>query len=118
MLYDYTWRLAGVRRQGDELHWNVRPDCPAAQDASFRTPLYRDSGTVAELRYLPHAAELSINNKPVAHLEGSARLITGLDGAPDSLLGTRTTVTTIKLQLLGQHSRRITLAPNERKSLV
>jgi len=44
-------------------------------------------------------------------------LITGLDGAPRSLVGIRTTVTTVKLRLPGQESRRVSLAPNERKSL-
>jgi hypothetical protein len=117
VLYDYTWRLAGVRRRDDELHWNVNPDCPAAQNGLFRVPAGH-SAVVAELRYLPHSAELRINNKPLAQIEGSARLITGLDGAPRSLLGIRTTVTTITFRLPGQDSRRVTLAPNERKSLV
>jgi len=117
VLYDYTWRLAGVRRQEDELHWNVRPDCPAAQGGIFRTSLDR-AGAVVELRYLPYSAELSLNNKPLAHIEGSTRLITSLDGTPRALLGIRTTVTTVNLRLPGQESRRVSLAPNERKSLV
>jgi hypothetical protein len=116
VLYDYTWRLAGVRRQDDELHWNVHPECPATQSGIFRTPLDR-RGTVAELRYLPHSAELSVNNKPVAHIEGAARLITDLQGGPRSLLGIRTTVTTVRFRLPGQELRRVTLAPNERKLL-
>jgi hypothetical protein len=116
VLYDYTWRLAGIRRQDDQLHWNIRPDCPATQNGIFRTPLDR-SGAVAELRYLPHSAELKINGNVVAHLEGCARLITGLDGAPLSVLGTRTMVTTVTLRLPGQQSRHVTVGPNERKSL-
>ncbi len=81
VLYDYTWRLAGVRRQDDELHWNVRPDCPAAHSGIFRASFNRGSA-VAELRYLPRSAELRVSNKPVAHIEGTARLITDLEGRP------------------------------------
>jgi hypothetical protein len=75
------------------------------------------SGAIAELRYRPHTAELTINNRPVAQLNGCARLITDLDGTPRSLLGTSTTVTTFSFRLTGHPWRRITLAPNERKSL-
>jgi hypothetical protein len=116
VLYDYTWRLAGVRRCDDELHWNIHPDCPAAQNGTFRTHVDR-GGAVAELRYLPHSAELSLNGKPIAQLEGGARLITGLDGAPHAIVGLLTTVTTVKVRLHGQESRHITLDPNQRKSL-
>jgi hypothetical protein len=116
VLYDYTWRLAGVRRQNDELHWNVRPDCPCSKNASFRTRLNR-SGAIAELQYHPRTAELTINNRPVAQLNGCARLITDLDGTPRSLLGTSTTVTTLSFRLPGHQWRHVTLAPNERKSL-
>ena len=116
VLYDYTWRLAGVRRQEDHIHWNVRPDCPAAQKAIFRLPLDRH-GAVAELRYLPRSTELRINNRLIAELEGSVRVVTDLDGTPRSLLGIHTAVTTIRFRGTGNQLHHVTLAPNERKSL-
>ncbi len=79
VLYDYTWRLAGVRREVDarsetaELHWNIRPTCAAAQNATFRLPL--KSGT-AELRYTQNSAELRLNNALLARIHGTARLVT------------------------------------------
>jgi hypothetical protein len=115
VLYDYTWRLAGVRQLDDELHWNIRPNCPAAQRSTFRTPIGR---AIAELHYLPHTAEIRIDNKLVAHLTGCARLITGLDGVPRSVIGIDTEVTTIELSVPGHPSRRLILAPNQRKSLI
>jgi hypothetical protein len=116
VLYDYTWRLAGIRRQNDELHWNVRPECPAAQNGVFRSPVGR-SNAIAELRYGPHSAELKIKNKTIAELDGCVRLITDLKGRPQALVGTCTTVTTVRFHAPGHPRRRITLAPNERKSL-
>jgi hypothetical protein len=117
VFYDYTWRLAGVRRQDSELHWNIRPDCTAAQNAIFRASVGHH-GAVAELHYLPHDTELRVGNRPIAHIASTARLITGLDGSPRRLVGIRPAVTTIGFRLPGQESRTVTLGPNERKSLI
>lgn len=117
VLYDYTWRLAGIRRQNEELHWNVRPDCPAAQNGVFRSPV-GGSNAVAELRYGPQSAELTINNKAIAEVHGCVRLITDHTGRPQALAGTCTTVTTVRVRFPGHPERQITLAPNQRKSLI
>lgn len=115
VLYDYTWRLAGVRQEHDELHWNVRPDCAAAQGGVFSAPL--GHGKVAELRYRAGGADLKVGNRSIGHVEGSARLVTTLDGSPRYLVGTTSVVTRVKLSLNGRPIQHMVLRPNERKVL-
>ena len=115
VLYDYTWRLAGVRQEGDELHWNINPKCPAAGNATFRAYLGR--GTTVELRYLSSNAELEINGKSIGHLQGTARLITDLAGQPTHLVGLEPVAATVILQLPGHRARQLLLSPNQRIGL-
>jgi hypothetical protein len=118
VLYDYTWRLAGVRketdarRQGDELHWNINPECPAARNATFRVAVGHRA--TAELRYLSGNAELRINDKFTGHLQGTARLVTDLTGKPTHLVGLHSNTVNINLQLAGHPSRELTISPNDR----
>jgi hypothetical protein len=111
VLYDYTWRLAGVRQQGNELHWNINPDCPAANNATFRIKL-RD-GAVAELRYLSGSANLRIDGKLLCQLHGTARLVTDLAGKPVYLVGLRSSPVNVTLKLTGCPSQKISLSPND-----
>ncbi len=110
VLYDYTWRLAGVRAHNDELHWDVRPDCGAAQNGVFSVPL-RD-GSVAELRYSGGGAELKLASESLGHLQGCARLVTGMDGRPRYLHGINSVVARVKVTLNGRPARRLLLQPN------
>jgi hypothetical protein len=118
VLYDYTWRLAGVRketdarRQGDELHWNINPECPAARNATFRVAVGHRA--TAELRYLSGNAELRINDKFTGRLQGTARLVTDLAGKPTHLVGLHSNTVNVNLQLAGHPSRKLTLSPNDR----
>jgi len=110
VLFDYTWRLAGVRKEIDQLHWNIRPTCAAATNAVFRLPLSPSS--VAELRYTNNSAQLRINSKLIGRVRGTARLITTLDGDPKNLLGIDTESSSVTLARPGHHDLRITLQPN------
>src|ERR1700685_1264181 len=81
VMLDYTWRLAGVRDEGDSLEWNVRPGHPAAQSALFR--MRTDAGRTAEMKYDRRGAELRLSGKVLARIDsGMARLITDSGGAP------------------------------------
>lgn len=115
VLFDYTWRLAGVRQQEDELHWNIQPDCPAAENGVFRTAT--NSGKIAELTYKTDRAELKLDGRSLGKVEGCARIVSGADGSPRYLVGLRPTVTTVKLALHGHAARHFSIAPNERKLL-
>jgi hypothetical protein len=112
VLYDYTWRLAGVRQQGDKLHWNINPECPAAKGAIFRVRLH--DGALAELRYHSVNVDLRINGNSIGYVQGSARLITDLDGKPASILGTHSRHLHVTLQLTGRAPLQLPLSPNNR----
>ncbi len=115
VLYDYTWRLAGVRVQDGELHWNVRPDCAAAHNGVFSVPLPNQK--VAELRYSTGSAELKLGGKPLAQVQGCGRLVTSLEGRPLHLVGTSATLTRVNLALNGHPPQQVVLQPNGRKTL-
>lgn len=115
VMYDYTWGLAGVRREGEELHWNVRPECGAAEGGVFALPL--GAGKVAQLRYRGRTGELRVGGKMVARVEGCARLVTSLDGVPRFVLGINSVVSRVKVSVTGKPTRQVVLEGNARKSL-
>jgi hypothetical protein len=115
VLYDYTWRLAGVRQEANELHWNINPECSAAKNAVFSAPL-RHGGTVA-LRYSSDNAELRINGKSIGHLQGTARLVTSLAGKPIHLIGLHSAPVKVSLQLPDHPSQQLLISPNQRIGL-
>jgi hypothetical protein len=114
VLFDYTWRLAGVHRENDELHWNVRPGCPAAQNAIFRLPL--KSGA-AELRYNNNSAELRLNTKLLARIHGTARLVTTLTGERRQLLGIQAEPSEVTLERPGHALLHLQLSANATHNL-
>lgn len=114
VFYDYTWRLAGVRRQDDELHWTIRPGCAAAARATFRLSV---SGTMAEVRYEPNGAELRLAGRSLARIQGVARLVTNLFGRPLYMLGIDMAEQPVTLHLAGSAPHSIKLAPNARQPL-
>lgn len=102
VLLDFTWRLAGIVEQPQELWWNVRPSSPASQAATFR--LNTGPTTVLELRYQPQngkqkaGATLLRNTREIARIHGGdVRLITNPAGRPNALIGTSLTPQTIHL---------------------
>jgi hypothetical protein len=108
---DYTWRLAGVREEGDALEWNVRPEHPAAQESLFRV------GT-AEMRYDRRGADLRLAGKSLGRIEGgAARLVTDSSGAPKTLVGIGEQTQKVTLRLAGRPSREIMVQANQRIAL-
>ena len=85
VMVDSTWRLAGVREEPDQLEWNVRPTCAAADGSLFQTHL--KSGVLAEMRYTNGGADLFLGGKPLARVQGTARLLTKPDGHALQLVG-------------------------------
>ena len=117
VMVDYTWRLAGVREDGTQLHWNVRPDHPAATNAYFR--VRTDPGPTASLRYSPEGARLVLGDVEVAHVSsGCLRLVTDLRGTPLRLVGIHESTQTVVITLAGRKARTLTLEPNQVVDLV
>ena len=114
----YTWRLAGVHEEGDDLWWNVRAGHPAAQDASFR--MTTDDGKIAEMHYTGNSATLFLNSKRIATVTSErARLITSKSGMPKALvcIGNREPATAISLRLPGKPALQRSMRPDERLDL-
>lgn len=115
VMMDYTWRLAGITEQ-DDLHWpntfywNVRPDHAAADHARFA--MHMDTGKIAEMRYDDRGAELRLDGKQVARIEGTARLITAENGKPLALAGIAEAPQDVILQARGR-SRKFRISGNQ-----
>ena len=108
LMLDYTWRLAGVREEGDTLEWNVRPGHPAAQSARFRM------GT-AEMRYEREGAELRLGGKAIGRIEsGTARLVTDRRGIPTALVRISEQSQNVAIRLTGRALRDVVLRTNVR----
>ena len=113
---DYTWRLVGVREEGNALEWNVRPDHPAAQDATFR--VRTDKGSTAEMRYDRRGAELQLAGKSLGRIDGGAtRLVTDGSGIPKALVGIDEKTQKVTVRLAGRPSREIVVLSNQRVAL-
>ncbi len=112
VMIDYTWRLAGIVEQPDELWWNVRPSHPAADGTTFR--MRSDGGKDLGLAYDGKGATATVAGQPVAKVTGTARLITGLDGKPKALLGIAEKPQTVTLTVPGKGARHLTLKANQR----
>jgi hypothetical protein len=116
VMLDYTWRLAGVREEGEGLEWNVRPDHAAAQSALFR--MRTDVGRIAEMKYDRQGAELRLGGKVIGRIEsGTARLVTDSGGEPLALVGIAEKPQRVAIRLAGHALREIALPTNARVAL-
>ena len=109
VMLDYTWRLAGVREESEQLHWNLRPGHPAA--GRFTLPL--DGGGTAEIIYDAKGADLRLNGRSFGRVNGIARLVTDRAGAPRSLTGIATQPQKAELRLAGRPSKHMQLIGNQ-----
>jgi hypothetical protein len=114
VMYDYTWRLAGVREEGGEVHWNVRPGLAVSESARFAVEIGRDS---AEMRYDDGGAELMLGGRRLGRVDGTARLVTDREGGPRALVGIDTSAQKVTLRLHGEPHRRFKLAANQQMPL-
>jgi hypothetical protein len=109
VMMDYTWRLAGITEQAEDLYglntlcWNVRPDHAAARQARFA--MRTDTGKTAEMRYHDGGAELRLAGKAVARIEGTARLVTGEGGKPLALAGISPSPQTVVIETNGRRRK-------------
>jgi hypothetical protein len=114
VLLDFTWRLAGVRRAGEDLEWNLRPAFAGAQS---RYRLRVSPYLTAELRYDSGRAELRLNDKPISTASGTVRLLTALDGKLHAAVGIAEERSTVALRETGKTERRFKIEPNARMPL-
>lgn len=103
-LFDFTWRLYGVRPDGETLEWN----CRLPKDAHSTAATW---GT-ARLATDHSGSTLTLAGKRIAHLRGTGRLVTTAAGKPLRLVGTEPRPATIQLQAAGK-SKTYTVEPNQ-----
>jgi hypothetical protein len=115
VMYDYTWRLAGVREENEEIHWNIRPGIAASSNASFRWIL--KNGKTAEIRYAGKSAQLMLCGKLLGTANGTARIVTDGTGQPKYALGVDLVPQHVDVRLTGHPHQRFTLKPNARETL-
>ena len=114
VMYDYTWRLVGVREEGDELHWNVRPSSASSRAAVFRLTL--SNGNSAGMRYTDNGAEITLAGHKLGEVMGTARVVTDKTGRGLYALGIDLSPQPLEVRLKGAH-RRFTLPANAREHL-
>ncbi|HTA42209.1 MAG TPA: hypothetical protein VK789_07170 [Bryobacteraceae bacterium] len=116
VMLDYTWRLAGVREEGDRIEWNVRPGHPAAESARFQ--MRTDAGRTAELRYENRGAELLLAGKSLGRVEaGVARAVTDGRGVWKQLVSISEKPQQVVLRRADRPPREITVRANERVAI-
>jgi hypothetical protein len=116
LMLDYTWRLAGVREEGDSLEWNLRFGHPAARSAFFR--MRTDANRAAEIRYDRRGAELRLAGKLLGRVDsGVARLVTDSRGLPRELVGISEQPQKVAIRLADRPQREVELQPNARIAL-
>ncbi len=115
VMYDYTWRLAGVREEGSELHWNVRPGYAASSSAIFRVSTA--GGRQAEMHYTANGAELTIGNRQLGRVEGTCRLVTDENGKPLYAQSIDLNNQPVELKLVGVQPKSFVLQPDARELL-
>jgi hypothetical protein len=114
VLFDFTWRLAGVRRVEDNLEWNVRPP-ESATRATYR--LQVAPTRIAELRYDAGRAELLLNGKLLCRTSSTVRLLTDLDGKIRGAAGIAPEKTKVVLQGVSSEQPAFFIEPNAKVKL-
>jgi hypothetical protein len=107
---EFTWRLSGVRRADDLLHWNVRPPPP---DVRARYRLRLSPTSTAELRYANGGAALLLNDTVVYHSTATARFVTDRGGKLIAAVGIAPEPSRGSLRHASGRERTFTVAPNQ-----
>jgi hypothetical protein len=116
VMYDFTWRLAGVQEERNELHWNVRNGHAAAKNASFRAT-YNKGQSAVSMRYSAKNAELMLNGRLLATVEGTARIVTDSTGKLLYAVGVDAEPQRIRLRTASGAHKQLLLPPNARVRL-
>jgi hypothetical protein len=114
VMYDFTWRLAGVREELNEMHWNIRPGRPESANAQF---VLKTKSGIARMVYSGNGAKLQLSGREVAWVWGDSRLITDKSGKPMALVGVSMTPSDVELKLPGRPKQNYSLRPNQHVSL-
>jgi hypothetical protein len=114
VLFDFTWRLAGVRRVENNLEWNVRPPA-AATSASYR--LQVTPARIAEIKYASGRAELFLNGKLLCRTGCTVRLLTDLDGKIHAAAGIAPEKTSVALLDTPNSLPAFLIEPNAKREL-
>ena len=114
VLFDFTWRLAGVRAVDGSLEWNVRPG-PAATRAVFRRRV--TSYVTAEIHYKHGRAELRLNERTLCGVNGTVRLLTSQDGKLLSATGIAAEEAAVTVQFTDAKALQFSIQPNAKKPL-
>lgn len=113
LMYEFTWRLAGIVDEHKEIRWHVRPGHPAADGARFS--VVTDQNIRADLQYSEDGAQLELDGKPIARVRGGVVcLISSPEGKPIALLGASENPEQIEIESPASTPQRITIRPNER----
>lgn len=116
VMVDYSWRLVGVHEDAAVLHWNVRPDHPAAQGT--RLSMQTETGRAAAIAYRDNGADLSLGGSVFGRISGgAARLVTDKQGQPTHLLGVASGRQQIRVQLANRPPKTVTLRANQTVAL-
>jgi hypothetical protein len=110
---DFSWRLAGVRKQGQDLEWNVRP-IPNERTA-YRLKL--SPTKTMNLSYSDGVGHLIINGKELCQTSNTVRLVTAENGMLKHATGIAGTPEQVVLKLSSGRERKLTLKPNEKVSI-
>jgi hypothetical protein len=111
VMIDFTWRLAGIHEDHENIQWNVRPGHQASDKARFR--LITDDAAIAEIHYGRSGASLFFNNRLICRVEsGVVRLITDKRGNSLNLMGISEMPEHVILRMRDR-VQRITIGPNE-----
>jgi hypothetical protein len=97
VLFDFVWRLYGVRRDGASLEWN----CRLPRGASRITATIAVPGGEAELRSTTTGTTVLLRGEKRVEVVGEVRLKTRLDGSPEALVGTSSGTVPVTLQRPG-----------------
>jgi hypothetical protein len=113
VMLDYTWRLYGVRREGDRLEWNCRP-LDNARESTFSLPTPKG---MAQLRHSAGESALSLAGKPILRVKGTARVVTDASGRARRLVGISREPADVRLEWPGGRTGVWKVAPNARRAL-
>ncbi len=111
---DFSWRLAGVRRQGDRLEWNIRPLAP---DVHASYGLRIAPASHAEIKYASGSARLFLNGKLLYRTKSTVRLVTDTAGNLQRAIGITPEKTLVILHHTPTGEKRFTIEANQSVTL-
>jgi hypothetical protein len=108
VLLDYVWRLHGVRGSGDFLEWNCR--CP--ENCGTATFSIQTSHGSALLQHTKMESLLTLADKTILKVEGTARVLTDARGRVTRIVGTHDKTADVRLSWPSGKSELLQVAPN------